>query len=98
MALCLTEELKVESRLQQPKTPHPPLEDSTTRLGTSYTPGIYPLRQVRDSEGKLIHVCIPFSTFDLYNWKAHTKGLRADAEEFTNLPLIIQPEQILKAC
>lgn len=77
---------------------HPPLPDSTTRLGTSYKPGIYPLRQVPDGEGRLINVNIPFSTSDLYNWKAHIKGLRADPEEFINLPLISQPGQISKAC
>ncbi|KAF5911571.1 hypothetical protein HPG69_008168 [Diceros bicornis minor] len=38
--------------LQQPKTLHPPLPDSTTGLGISYKFGIYPLRQVPDAEEK----------------------------------------------
>uniref|UniRef100_A0A9L0T2N4 Core shell protein Gag P30 domain-containing protein n=1 Tax=Equus caballus TaxID=9796 RepID=A0A9L0T2N4_HORSE len=60
----------------------PPLPECTATLGTSDTPGIQPLRQVPDGEGTLIDAHVPFSTSDLCYWKAHTKGLSADPEEF----------------
>ena len=35
-------------------------------------------------EGTLNNVPVPFSTSDLYNSKAHTKGLSVEPEEFIN--------------
>uniref|UniRef100_A0A9L0RAU4 Core shell protein Gag P30 domain-containing protein n=1 Tax=Equus caballus TaxID=9796 RepID=A0A9L0RAU4_HORSE len=70
--------------LPQAETLPPPLLSSRvySHISTSDTPGIPPLRQLPDGEGTLVDVHVPFSTSDLCDWKAHTRGLSADPEEF----------------
>ena len=46
--------------LQQQKTLHPPVPDRTTRLGSSYKPVIYPLRQLPGWRGETLICTSPF--------------------------------------
>ena len=82
-------------RLEGPSSDQPPPPEhspASTRSEANYQPGsnnppekVLLLRQVWDGEGGLIQVCIPFTTFDWYNCRSHSKGLREDPESFLNL-------------